>query len=330
MRKIVMVGDLHLSERQIRSRVDDTANTCLEVLNWIVEFANKHGADIICTGDVFTSPIFGNRFRMRVKAALKGLRGCFHVLAGNHSGDVEGEDFRTVCYTELGNFFQDGYFQPFGLDPSNPDSGEVQLYELPHYLKECEVAVVAGFNAYEKKPCIGNWSACRVVGLVTHHWVADAFEDTLVCYPDHMKAQFPNLQFMLCGHDHAFHEPYRSRDGVWVLRPGSVMRTDSGQSSNRIPCVYLWDPAKGMDGFALHPITVCRPYEEVFHTEIKAVDRESANAVSRFVALMQSQAGKVMDVDSVVQAMYASVPEADKPFIQKDLISNGFLGVANS
>jgi len=330
MKKIVMVGDLHISERQIRSRVDDTANTCLEVLNWIVEFANEHDADILCTGDIFTNPIFGNRFRQRVKSILRCVKGGFQTLSGNHGGDVEGEDLCTVRYTELGNFFQDGYFQPFGRDPCNPDSGEVQLYELPHYVNECEVHFISGLNAYEKEPHIGAVSPGRIVGLVTHHWAADAFGDTLVCYPDQMKARFPSLQFMLCGHDHAFHEPYRSRDGVLVLRPGSVMRTDSGQSSNRIPGVYLWDPSQGMDGFSYHRIAACRPYEEVFHAEIKAVDKESANAVSRFVTLMQSQAGRIMDVDSVVQAMYAAVPEADKPFIQKDLLANGFLSVANN
>jgi hypothetical protein len=151
----------------------------------------------------------------------------------------------------------------------------------------------------------------------------DAFGDSLVVYPDEMKKVFPALKFIVAGHDHAFHEPYVSRDGVLVVRPGSMMRTDAGESSKRIPKVVVWDVDK--DQWDYVEIACSRPYSEVFYAERREVEAESAGALDRFVQQMKQNVDVVLDVNGVVRSQFELVPVEDKPLIRDDLVLNGFV-----
>jgi hypothetical protein len=286
----------------------------LQKLHWVLEFAASLGADVLCTGDVFSHTLYGNHFRHEVKMALlffKVSGGSFYSCGGNHSGDVEGADASTTIYRELGQFCFDGYIKYLGKF-----NDVRQCYELP------SGGVVAGFSAYSSVEEICD-TPDFVQGLVCHHWIMDAFGDSLVVYPDDMKKMFPSLQFIVAGHDHSFHEPYVSRDGVLVVRPGSMMRTAAGDSSKRIPQVAVWAP--DTNGWRFVEIGCARPYEEVFYVERRAVDSGSVGAISRFVKQMQENVNLVLDVDGVVRSQFEVVPEADKPLIKADLASNGFM-----
>jgi hypothetical protein len=151
----------------------------------------------------------------------------------------------------------------------------------------------------------------------------DAFGDSLVVYPDDMKKLFPALEFIVAGHDHAFHEPYVSRDGVLVVRPGSMMRTDAGKSSDRIPKIVVYDSDRGDCKYV--EIACARPYDEVFYVERRGVEAESAGAISRFVQQMKQNVDVVLDVNSVVRSQFELVPAEDKLLIKGDLVANGFM-----
>jgi hypothetical protein len=296
--------------------VDDSTHTCLEKFEWVLNFASSLQADILCTGDVFTHSLYSNSTRYQLKKAFKDFQKnglVFYTCSGNHSGDVDGVDFSTVKFRELGQFILDGYINHLGSTNSGEFISDTGLF--------------AGLSAYEDNPRLAPGYDSLVSGLVCHHWVQDAFGDSLVVYPDKLKEQFPNLKVLVAGHDHAFHDPYISRDGVLVLRPGSMMRTDSGKSSERIPGVYVWDFDKGydVDAFSYHPIAVARPYSEVFYSERKAINAESANALDRFVRQMQENSGTVMDINSALQEQLALVPSEDQVLIRADLSAQGFL-----
>jgi hypothetical protein len=311
MKPVVFLGDPHLSDRQILTRFDDTAVVCLEKFEWVLDYALGIGADILCTGDVFTHTLYSNKTRHRVKRALRRFGesgGIFASCGGNHSGDVEGTDISTTPYRELGQFCFDGYMRYLG-------SLEGSFYD---YRFEGG-GVIVGYSAYEAG--VKSRPEDDVVGVVCHHWIQDAFGDSLVVYPDDLKRIFPGLQFVVAGHDHAFHEPYVSRDGVLVVRPGSMMRTDAGKSSRRIPGLAVW---YGGDRWEYVPVACARQYDEVFYSEKRKVDAESAGAIYQFVRRMQQSGDVVLDVNSVVQAQYDVVPEPDRGFIRDDLVSNGF------
>jgi hypothetical protein len=316
-RPIVFLGDPHLSDRQIQTRVDDSTETCLKKLIWVLEFARSLSADVICTGDVFSHTLYGNRFRHEVKVALREFNSKgfgFYSCGGNHPGDVDGKDAGTTLYRELGQFCFDGYINYLGKL-----GGKFQDYRLS------TGGVIVGLSAYSSLDEI----ACPpgdVVGMICHHWIMDAFGDSLVVYPDDVKKAFPNLKFIVAGHDHAFHEPYVSRDGVLVVRPGSMMRTDAGPSSNRIPRVVVWKPElDGVGAWSYVDIACARPYDEVFYVERRAVEAESAGAISKFVQQMKQNVDVVLDVSSVVRSQFELVPAEDKSLIRGDLIANGFV-----
>ncbi|MCL2129015.1 MAG: metallophosphoesterase [Treponema sp.] len=318
MRKIVFVGDLHLSDRQISTRVDDTTETCLEKLEWVLTFAMSKDADIISTGDMFTHTLFNNRTRYRIKKALRnftnrGLMLRFFTCGGNHAGDIEDRNSDSVIYRELGQFCLDGYVKFLG-----GFDGEFLDYTF------AGSELIRGYSAYSE---LNTDEAHHIIGLVCHHWIMDAFGDSLVVYPDDMKKIFPNLRFIVAGHDHAYYEPYYSRDGVYVVRPGSMMRTDSGKSSDRIPCVELFTLGDGLtnDSWEKIPISCARPYSEVFYSEKKQVDSESANALERFVRQMKDNSGALLDLNEAVKSQLEVVGLEDRDFIRQDLIANGFV-----
>jgi hypothetical protein len=314
---IVFLGDPHLSDRQIQTRVDDTADTCLKKFIWVLEYARSLKADVICTGDVFSHTLYGNRFRHDVKVALRTFNskgGGFYSCGGNHPGDVDGKDAGATLFRELGQFCFDGYINYLGKL-----TGSFRSYQFP------TGEAIVGFSAYSSLDDI----TCppeSVVGMVCHHWIMDAFGDSLVVYPDDMKKLFPNLKFIVAGHDHAFHKPYISRDGVLVVRPGSMMRTDAGASSNRIPRVVVYKPElEGVGEWSYVDIACARPYDEVFYVERRGVDAESAGAIGRFVQQMRQNVDVVLDVNSVVRSQFELVPAEDKSLIQGDLVANGFV-----
>jgi hypothetical protein len=314
---IVFLGDPHLSDRQIQTRVDDTTETCIEKFRWVLGYAASIGADVICTGDVFSHTLYGNLFRYEVKAVLRKFNSLgfgFYSCGGNHPGDVDGKNVETTIYRELGQFCYDGYIKYLG-----ELGGSFQCYTLPGG------EAIVGFSAYSSLDAI-KCPPEKVIGMVCHHWIMDAFGDSLVVYPDDMKKVFPNLKFIVAGHDHAFHEPYTSRDGVMVVRPGSMMRTDAGASSNRNPKVAVCKPEPGTVGaWTLVEVKCARPYGEVFYVEGRTVAAESAGAIGRFVQQMKQNVDVVLDVNSVVRSQFELVPAEDKSLIQGDLAANGFV-----
>jgi predicted phosphodiesterase len=327
MNKILFVGDLHLSDRQITTRVDDTTETCLEKLQWVLNFAKQAHADIIHTGDMFTHTLYSNKTRLRIKQMLKefyedGEGLSFWSCSGNHTGDIEDRDPNSVLQRELGQFCFDGYVNFLGK------SGDFGSGDYSGFLfnPTNKGFLIRGYSAYSE---LDTTNADKVGGLVCHHWIMDAFGDSLVVYPDDMKKIFPNLRFIVAGHDHAYHEPYFSRDGVWVVRPGSVMRTDSGKSSDRIPGVELYYPAPydGLtnDRWEYFLIGCARPYDEVFYSEKKQADADSANALSRFINQMQNCSGSVMDISTAIKDLLSTVPRGDLEMIKADLAANGFV-----
>jgi predicted phosphodiesterase len=321
---VIFLGDAHLSDRQIKTRVDNTVETCLEKFAWVIDYAKRIGADVIHTGDFVPCVIFNTKFRYDIKVILRDAREAgvqFYSISGNH--DVSGADFSELPHRELGQLCLDGYMKFLG---SMGESSELFFVENDRNRHGMYDGVVLGYSAYSKVSCPEGYGE-KVVGLVCHHWIGDAFGDALVVYPDEVKKIFPNLEFIVAGHDHAFHDSYISRDGVLVVRPGSMMRTDSGKSSDRIPCFAVWNPGLGYvaEAWAYRGIECARPYGEVFYAERKEIDKESVGVLDAFVKRMNQNVGVIMDVNSVIKMQFDLLPEVDKSFVRQDLVANGFM-----
>jgi calcineurin-like phosphoesterase family protein len=105
--KIVFLGDAHLSDKQISTRVDDSAQTALQKLEWVVDYAIRNKAPIIHTGDLTSGQLLTNAYRVRVREIL-GRRGLdFWSIAGNH--DEKENKYASVWEREYGLFHMDGY-----------------------------------------------------------------------------------------------------------------------------------------------------------------------------------------------------------------------------
>jgi len=110
-----------------------------------------------------------------------------------------------------------------------------------------------------------------------------------------------------------------------VIRPGSMMRTDSGKSSDRIPRIGVLDTDSGTVEYVELPSDIARPYSEVFYSEKKAVDAGSVSSLSRFVRQMQDGGRAVMDITTAIKSQLDVVSPQDRGFIEEDLAGQGFL-----
>jgi len=189
--KFIILGDCHLSDKQIMTRVDSSAETALRKLSWVVDYALVNNAVILHTGDFTTGQLLTNRYRIAVRDILKklkttrGANAFFCSISGNH--DASGEVYSTIWEREYGLFVMDGYINHLDTKPVYGGSFAIGGISAYHDLDE----VLNSSETYQ-----------HVEVLLVHAFIQDAFGDTLVVYPDDLKKKFPDLKYLIAGHDH--------------------------------------------------------------------------------------------------------------------------------
>jgi DNA repair exonuclease SbcCD nuclease subunit len=198
--KVICVGDMHLSSKSVKVRIDDTALTGLNKLDWIYQFAKLNGISVVIqTGDFFNTAGQPAAYINKVidivsEYARQGV--IMYAIGGNH--DIVNGVYDNLWSSALGILLKSGVVRYLG--------------DLALAL---ENGLVRGYSSYQE---LNEDSAEKVVGLVCHHWISQAFGDTLVVYVNELKNKFKNLEWVLAGHAHAEFTDYLSSEGVRVIR----------------------------------------------------------------------------------------------------------------
>jgi len=310
MGNVALVGDLHLDARGVSSRTGDYAEDCFSKLGEIEALAGSGGFGaeaVFCTGDIFHSNFVTRNFLFRVKEFFRRCSVPWYIGVGNH--DVLDRSLDRLEETWYGQLLKEGYFHDFS--------------ELPVSMR----GFIRAIPAYgDIMGICGDEDRGRVRGLVIHHHIEEFFADSLVLPISVLRGYFPNLVWVLAGHDHSFHE-VRSVYGVTVFRPGSVMRTDSSVGSRRIPGIYQFD-VENPSQYRYYPLSLsARSYEDVFGGVSSELDLGRVDSLASFIESVKSAKGQSFDVHSVIQELYDTlsvVRKEEREYVKSVLLKDGW------
>jgi len=106
MPKLVASADWHITDRTPRSRKDNYPETQFKKIQWILDFARSHQADIAVAGDIFDAPtcsftLFNKYLNMFLEYPFS-----IRICAGQH--DIHNHDLSTIKDTPLGSLLYAG------------------------------------------------------------------------------------------------------------------------------------------------------------------------------------------------------------------------------
>ena len=313
--KIIYFSDSHFSYMAIRSRLDNTVQTGLDKLQWILALAAANNINIVvCGGDFFNAHNqqvhFVNRLIMLIAAYREQGVQCYTVV-GNH--DVSGGLFENVRTSSLGVLTNTGLVKILGDLPLEDGT------------------VIRGVSAYQRLDLM---DSPKVSYLVVHGSVNEVIGDKpgiVDGYPvlggmyytsADLKKFYPNLKGILHGHIHHEMAVTKSLEGLWMVNPGSMLRCSSAEDSRRIPKIAYIDTET--EAFQLHPIVIAQPYEAVFNLEAKLIRKDTAFEVSAFMSMITSSNYSGIDINKLIQTKLAALPKEDRGLIAADLVTQGF------
>jgi len=137
-----------------------------------------------------------------------------------------------------------------------------------------------------------------------------------------LKHFYPNLKVILHGHIHHETAITKSLEGVWLINPGSMLRTTSAEENRRIPKVAYIDTET--EAFQLHPIAIAQPYESVFNLEAKAIRKSAEFEIATFLTMVSSTTLTGIDVNGIIRDMLLTLSPEDQTIIKADLVTQGF------
>lgn len=244
------ITDTHL-KASMNVRSGDALEDLSTKLQFVIDYCNKHNCILLHGGDVFDTPSVPDLVKNKVIPIFRSLKTKLYTLAGNHSLLYNSEDYNYK--TTYQTFIAAGIFIP--LDNQTIDLGECIITN--------EVPLIN-----RGKPQIG-----------MYHGFLNKDDGKWSFYYQDISSTLTDKTFILLGHDHVAYEPLEFSSNVKIFRPGSFCRQTRDETNMRIPELMHIRVVDGKLQYKMVPISVARPYEEVFKTKVtnitKAQQRQS-------------------------------------------------------
>lgn len=301
--KILITGDPHLWDRNILSREDTSSSTSLKKVEEVFSLASFLKVDaLILTGDVFHAPVRSKIWLYKLKLLLRSSPVPIFSIFGNH--DIPDGSFQNRFYTDLGNIFLDGYFHC--------------LLPPPTFYKEEWISGISSYTPQEEYQ-----PDSRTTVLVIHHFLAPAFNDKNILPPEQIKSLYPNVRFVIAGHDHQ-HYLEDSSNGFILIRPGSLMRPSASPENNRIPEVALLDTSTS--SVTWYPLTSALPFDKVFNVALRQKQKVKVFSLDDFTNNVRSVKSITSSVSEAFLSKLEKIQDPDLfNYIRSDLVARGLI-----
>lgn len=309
MNKFLFVGDVHASSIQYETRLDDTRETVKQKLSYVLGKAKELNVPVIFSGDFLNANGNSTEYLLELIDIFSQFGVPCYNIGGNH--ECRGTSYASYAKSQVQYFYRAGVMT--FLDSN--------VYDLPVDYGT-NSGVIRGYSAYSE---LNTEKPESVLGLVVHHFLIDSFEDTLICYPDKMKQIFPNLQFILAGHDHAYYPITRTPGGVTIVRPGSLLRKDSGVASDRKPLYAVIDFTDTVPYYGYEAVPA-QPFSSLFNLSVKETNKDQAKSIDSFIAKIRSSNSCGMNLQQVFEQQLQLVENLEtRNLIKSDLQQFGFI-----
>src|SRR5574344_1091328 len=264
--KIAVVGDIHSSVVNPRSRVDNYNESLFFKLSYILNY----GIDTsLFLGDIFHKPksteTIENRFITELLSAKsKGVSS--YTILGNH--DFYYNDVATLPKTAIYNIMLSDGFRLI-QDTNSLSLGGFDILCLPYNIKD----VPAGLDKIADYVKEHNSTDVVILGHHFFEWQLNLDWSITTDMLDKALSKCTNTRFYIfLGHDHQPHDEVKSNNWT-VYRPGSLTRyalTD--YALTQIPSFYLLDT----DTKDVKLINIpCKTAQEVFNITAYKVNKKA-------------------------------------------------------
>lgn len=302
----MFVGDVHASSRNFSTRTDHSSEATYAKLQFLLEQAEKTNSCLVFTGDFLDNNQNSREYLLSLIRLFKKYKCEKFSIIGNH--ECRGDDYSSAIYSQLQFLFE---------------SEALTFFDSTANDIKTDYGRIRGYSAYTK---LSTDNAEEVIGIVCHHFLIDSFDDTLVVYPDNLKEIFPNLKFIVAGHDHAYYPITYSNTGVAIVRPGSLTRISSGKENNRKPCYAAATLTSDPIVQFLYKEVPAAKYSEIFSLNVKDMKKEATSAVDSFILDMRRQIKIGVDLSSIFKARLEEVKDSQsRQIIETDLREHQFL-----
>lgn len=247
MKRVIFMGDLHVSSRTPLSRIDDYGSTVLNKLNTLLKLAIDNKVDtIICTGDFFDAYHEPISYMNRLIEVLNNFVDNnieFLSLIGNHDLPYNNMDYFHT--TPLSLLFKSKLVKP--LDKI--ETSDTIIYGL-HFTEMNLLKDIKELMDHKK------------TNILVMHYATD----NTVPYESVDQKELEDFDIVVSGHDHMFYD-HIVDNGLNILRPGSFTRmTKDSYNLNRDIIVYLYDlESKVIDELKLPNVS---PADKVFKNKV--------------------------------------------------------------
>lgn len=265
-KKVIFVGDNHISDKQPANRTDSYLEATLSKLNDCIELGKKHNVDaVILLGDLFDRREEGPEARNgALKILAKQREFPVYITVGNHDINNSYE----LDQTSLGTLIEAGVLIK---EDFVPDLG----IAFAHFHPDLDMAIKSGFLTTQDAVI---WSCHASISDKKAHYEEYAvLFDTLHIHP--------NTKLVVSGH---IHHPMRQEreDGKLFINPGAIGRRSANKDnlSRELKILLLEYDLEGKIYIEEYlDLPSAKPYDQVFNMELLAEVKVEKESVKNFV-----------------------------------------------
>lgn len=293
--KLLMVGDVHLSDRPPSTRTQSYRDDILAKLDEIATISKLSNVDaVVFVGDIFHSKKPGRTSHELVRRTMEAFRKMplALVVPGNHDYDKANPDNIDVS--------------PLGVVAQLPNVHLIGTDEMRSYnLKGCKIAGFREEQALGEFPTgadiVVAHAAIFPPGETPGVWEAWDAEAVAQVYDGYFETMAPRLIYY--GHIHDPHGVYKV-EGITFANLGAISRGSMFEKEfDRTPEVGMvtFDPG----GVKVNPVPLrsARPAEEVFRIEEVTQERTEASEKSEFIEALREAEVEVFSVERSISAI---------------------------
>lgn len=300
--KVLLVGDIHLSDKPPSMRTEDYADEVMAKLEFTVEVAATHDVDaVVWAGDVFhiKTPSRTSHALVQRVARLGQSYPCpWLIVPGNH--DMSHDRLESLDSQPLGVLFEAGAIR---LDGAHDLHGfDLTLFGIP-YLKDF---------GRDLLPYMNKWRAVEphmASLMVTHAPIVKpgVLQPFAVIDASDWAEQMGRGGAIYFGHHHWLDGSFNVGD-TWFCNQGALSRGSLAESDlSREPAVTIWDSEAEEETDPFLRVEVPhKPVDEVFKVaEVAEIKAEQAK-LDDFLEAIESTTFAELSVEGVLADITAT------------------------
>jgi DNA repair exonuclease SbcCD nuclease subunit len=242
--KVLIVGDLHLTNSKPRNRVDDYAETLKEKFRFILQTAKEEDCEVVLSpGDFWNSPNPSYEFFCEIIAEIEEQQIQIITIPGQH--DLEYRNFENTALRALG--IKSKWVKVLTAEDPHIIINGIDIYASPFNKPIPEIEDKKSFNI-----------------LLIHRMIIQEkiWEGQKNCEPSNVFLRQQPFDLIVSGDNH--NGFYQSFKGKYLFNCGSMMRSTTAQTEHK-PFIVVFDTEKP-DKYKIIYIPI-EPAEKVFSLE---------------------------------------------------------------